>query len=107
MVDKENPEEYQKGQTAKKRLFEHVLSLAGTISGEHGVGITKAPYLSLELDETSLAIMQNIKSVFDPNNILNPGKIFDVTSDRSLSSPENKDSDPWSQRASNKTTDAL
>jgi glycolate oxidase len=94
MVDKENPEEYQKGQTAKKRLFEHVLSLAGTISGEHGVGITKAPYLSLELDETSLAIMQNIKSVFDPNNILNPGKIFDVTSDRSLSSPENKDSDP-------------
>jgi glycolate oxidase len=94
MVDKENPEEYRKGQTAKKRLFEHVLSLAGTISGEHGVGITKAPYLSLELDETSLAIMQNIKSVFDPNNILNPGKIFDVTSDRSLSSPENKDSDP-------------
>jgi glycolate oxidase len=54
--------------------------LSGTLSGEHGVGITKAPYLSLELDKTSLAIMQNIKNVFDPNNILNPGKIFSLKS---------------------------
>jgi len=76
MVDKDNPEENRKGQTAKRRLFEHVISLSGTLSGEHGVGITKAPYLSLELDEASLALMQKIKMVFDPNNILNPGKIF-------------------------------
>ncbi len=76
MVDKDNLEENKKGQTAKRRLFEHVLSLSGTISGEHGIGITKAPYLSLELDETSLALMQNIKNIFDPNNILNPGKMF-------------------------------
>jgi glycolate oxidase len=80
MVDKENREEYQKGQTAKRLLFEYVMSLSGTLSGEHGVGITKAPYLSLELDKTSLAIMQNIKNVFDPNNILNPGKIFSLKS---------------------------
>jgi glycolate oxidase len=80
MVDKENREEYQKGQTAKRLLFEHVMLLSGTLSGEHGVGITKAPYLSLELDKTSLAIMQNIKNVFDPNNILNPGKIFSLKS---------------------------
>jgi glycolate oxidase len=80
MVDKDNPEENQKGQAAKSRLFEHVMSLSGTLSGEHGIGITKAPYLSLELDETSLALMQNIKSMFDPNNILNPGKIFTVKS---------------------------
>jgi glycolate oxidase len=80
MVDKDNQEEYQKGQTAKRLLFEHVMSLSGTLSGEHGIGITKAPYLSLELDETSLALMQSIKSVFDPNNILNPGKIFSTKS---------------------------
>ncbi len=76
MVDKNNPEENQRGQTAKRLLFEHVMSLSGTLSGEHGVGITKAPYLSLELDETSLALMQNIKRVFDPNNTLNLGEIF-------------------------------
>jgi len=78
MVDKDNPEEYQKGQTAKRLLFEHVMSLSGTLSGEHGIGITKAPFLSLEIDATSLALMQKIKSVFDPNNILNPGKIFGI-----------------------------
>ena len=80
MVDKNDQEEYQKGQTAKRRLFEHVMHLSGTLSGEHGVGITKASYLSLEIDETSLALMQKIKNVFDPNNILNPGKIFTVKS---------------------------
>jgi len=80
MVDKNDQKEYQKGQTAKRRLFEHVMHLSGTLSGEHGVGITKASYLSLEIDETSLALMQKIKNVFDPNNILNPGKIFTVKS---------------------------
>lgn len=80
MVDKDDPAESAKGQLAKKRLFEHVMSLSGTLSGEHGIGITKAPYLSLEIDETSLAIMQDIKKVFDPNNILNPGKIFSIKS---------------------------
>jgi len=76
MVDKDDPKEYERGQTAKKRLFEHVMSLAGTLSGEHGVGITKAAFLAMELDDASLTLMQKIKSVFDPNNILNPGKIF-------------------------------
>jgi glycolate oxidase len=80
MVDKNDQKEYQKGQTAKKRLFEHVMQLSGTLSGEHGIGITKAPYLSLEIDETSLMLMQKIKKVFDPSNILNPGKVFTVKS---------------------------
>jgi glycolate oxidase len=78
MLDRNDPIENRKGQSAKKRLFEYVLSLSGTLSGEHGVGITKAPYLSLELDETSLVLMQKIKTVFDPNNILNPGKIISL-----------------------------
>ncbi|MEN8232657.1 MAG: FAD-linked oxidase C-terminal domain-containing protein, partial [Thermodesulfobacteriota bacterium] len=68
-----------KSREAKRRLFDHVMTLGGTLSGEHGIGITKAPFLSLELDETSLAIMEKIKTLFDPNNILNPGKIFSVT----------------------------
>jgi glycolate oxidase len=80
MVDKNDQEEYQRGQIAKRRLFEHVMHLSGTLSGEHGIGITKASYLSLEIDETSLALMRKIKNVFDPNNILNPGKIFTVKS---------------------------
>jgi glycolate oxidase len=79
MVDKNNPLEDEKSREAKRRLFDHVMTLGGTLSGEHGIGITKASFLSLELDETSLAIMEKIKTLFDPNNILNPGKIFSVT----------------------------
>ena len=52
------------------------MSLDGSLSGEHGVGITKAPFLALELDENSQNYMKKIKALFDPNNILNPGKIF-------------------------------
>lgn len=80
MVDKDNPLEDEKSREAKRRLFDHVMTLGGTLSGEHGIGITKAPFLSLELDETSLAIMEKIKTLFDPNNILNPGKIFSAKS---------------------------
>ena len=80
MVDKNNPEEDEKGQEAKRRLFDHVMTLDGTLSGEHGIGVTKAPFLSLELDETSIELMVKIKTLFDPNNILNPGKIFTLKS---------------------------
>jgi len=76
MLDKNDAQELQRGLTAKKLLFEHVIQLSGTLSGEHGVGLTKAAYLPLELDEASLAIMRKIKKLFDPYNILNPGKIF-------------------------------
>jgi glycolate oxidase len=79
MVDKDNPVEDEKGREAKRILFDHVMTLGGTLSGEHGVGITKAPFLSLELDEPSMELMEKIKILFDPNNILNPGKIFKTT----------------------------
>ncbi|MCI5149717.1 MAG: FAD-binding protein [Candidatus Electrothrix sp. MAN1_4] len=78
MVDKQNQEEYNNGCKAKERLFEHVLALGGTLSGEHGVGITKSPFLAQELDATALSVMQQLKTLFDPHNILNPGKIFPV-----------------------------
>jgi glycolate oxidase len=76
MLDKEDPAELQKGLAAKKRLFAHVLDLGGTLSGEHGVGLTKAPFLTMELDGPSIRIMRQIKKVFDPLNIMNPGKMF-------------------------------
>jgi len=76
MIDKDDHAESEKGQAARRQLFEHVMTLSGTLSGEHGVGLTKAPFLALELDDTALEVMQNLKKLFDPNNILNPGKIF-------------------------------
>ena len=57
-------------------VFDLVLSLKGSISGEHGVGIAKRDYVDREIDATTLALMRSIKSQFDPNNILNPGKVL-------------------------------
>jgi len=54
-----------------------VKSLGGTISGEHGVGLIQKPYLDIVIDETRMNLMREIKKVFDPNRILNAGKIFD------------------------------
>lgn len=76
MLDRNNPQELAAAGEAKKLLFTEVLRLGGTLSGEHGVGITKAEYLPLEIDRTTLDMMRKIKKLFDPLNILNPGKIF-------------------------------
>ena len=76
MVDRANKEEYQKGLSLVEKVFQETLSLGGTISGEHGVGLTKANYIGMEISKTELEIMESIKRVFDPKNILNPGKIF-------------------------------
>lgn len=76
MIDKENAKEHSNGIEARNRLFDFVIAMGGTISGEHGVGITKSPFLYRELDPRAIELMQQIKKLFDPNNILNPGKIF-------------------------------
>ena len=60
-----------------RELFHLVNQLGGTISGEHGIGLIQKPYLDIVLDETRLRLMREIKKAFDPNNILNAGKIFD------------------------------
>ena len=57
-------------------IFKLTVSLGGTLSGEHGIGIAKRPYMPIALGETNLQLMRGIKKVFDPNGILNPGKIF-------------------------------
>ena len=57
-------------------IFELTVSLGGTISGEHGIGYSQKSYLPIALSKNELAVMKNIKNLFDPNNILNPGKLF-------------------------------
>jgi glycolate oxidase len=76
MIDRRRPGEEERAHAAVKEIFEATLELGGTLSGEHGIGITKAPYISLELGDLGLEVMKRIKKAFDPNNIMNPGKIF-------------------------------
>jgi glycolate oxidase len=76
MVDRKNREEHKRGLALVEQIFKETLELGGTISGEHGIGITKAQYIGMEISETGLSIMKSIKKLFDPKNILNPGKIF-------------------------------
>ena len=76
MAADSSAQETTKAKEAKSALFHKVISLNGSLSGEHGVGITKSPYIHLELSKTSIMVMRQIKQLFDPNNILNPGKIF-------------------------------
>jgi len=68
--------ERPRAEEAVREIFGAVLRLQGSISGEHGIGLSKAPYLPLETGEPALAAMRRIKQALDPNNILNPGKIF-------------------------------
>jgi len=59
-------------------IYHAGVSFGGAISGEHGIGLDKKAYLPIQMDEALLNLMKNIKQAFDPNNILNPGKIFDL-----------------------------
>lgn len=65
-----------RAETAAKDIFQATLRFGGSISGEHGIGLTKAPYLPMELGPETMAAMKRIKQALDPHNILNPGKIF-------------------------------
>jgi len=60
----------------RREIYKITISLGGTITAEHGIGLSKIPYLSMALDEKQIELMKKIKVVFDPKNILNPGKIF-------------------------------
>jgi len=76
MVDRTSPEERARAREAERALFERVVALEGSISGEHGIGFAKAPYIDIELSADAIALMKRVKAAFDPNGILNPGKIF-------------------------------
>jgi len=76
MTDDKNEEEFKRAKKSVHELFEVTLRLGGSISGEHGIGMTKAPFLPMEVSDKVIGIMKGIKQTFDPNNILNPGKIW-------------------------------
>jgi glycolate oxidase len=76
MVDAADADAVARALRAQRRLFEGVVALEGTISGEHGIGYTKAPFLSLELSHEVIELSKRLKQAFDPRGILNPGKIF-------------------------------
>jgi glycolate oxidase len=76
MYDQKQEGQETRARRAVEELFRAVLELGGTLSGEHGIGLAKAAYLPWELDPVNLAVMKKIKDLFDPNHILNPGKIF-------------------------------
>jgi len=69
-------EDRTKAEIAVKEIFASTLRLGGSITGEHGIGLSKADYLPMELGPEAIAAMKRIKQALDPNNILNPGKIF-------------------------------
>jgi len=73
--DGTDPDEVKRVEEASTELFEKVIELGGTLTGEHGIGLAKIPFMGLEHDEISMDIMRSIKRLFDPNNILNPGKM--------------------------------
>jgi glycolate oxidase len=76
MLDKKVHRDVLKAQTAISELFDYTLALGGTISGEHGIGTTKAPYFKREIGSVEINLMKKIKRAFDPKGLLNPDKIF-------------------------------
>ncbi|WP_091260487.1 FAD-binding oxidoreductase [Aneurinibacillus thermoaerophilus] len=76
IADKNDKEEMKRVEEAIAEIFAAAVELGGTLSGEHGIGTMKAPFMEMELGAVGLDMMRRIKQVWDPNNIMNPGKIF-------------------------------
>jgi glycolate oxidase len=77
LTDEKNAAEMAKVEKAMVEIFEHAVKLGGTITGEHGVGLAKKPFLAKAVGDASLELMRQLKRTLDPDNLLNPGKIFD------------------------------
>ncbi|MDZ7816591.1 MAG: FAD-linked oxidase C-terminal domain-containing protein [Planctomycetota bacterium] len=76
LLEKNDDENLARAHEAAGMLFRKTVQLGGTLSGEHGIGLTKQPFLSLEVKAPEMEIMRSVKRIFDPSNLLNPGKIF-------------------------------
>ena len=76
MTHWKRPDEVARVKQSLEELFREVVRLGGTLSGEHGIGLSKRPYLSIALDEATIEFEKKIKRAFDPDDVLNPGKIF-------------------------------
>jgi glycolate oxidase len=77
LCDERNHDEIERVHAAFREIFEKTIALGGTITGEHGVGLAKKEFLERFAGKTSLDVMRALKRTLDPNNVLNPGKIFD------------------------------
>ena len=75
MVDGSDEKQLEMGHKAIEEIFELVVDMGGTLSGEHGIGTSKAPFMNIAFNDAELALFKDIKKAFDPNNILNPGKM--------------------------------
>jgi D-lactate dehydrogenase (cytochrome) len=82
LLDPENPAEWEASQALNRRLAERAIRMQGTCTGEHGIGLHKIEFMHLEHGENGLALMAGLKKTFDPNNILNPGKMLPAQSMR-------------------------
>ncbi len=75
MVDGSNDDELRRGHEAIEEIFRLVVDMGGTLSGEHGIGLSKAPFMDIAFNESELELFRTLKKAFDPNNILNPNKM--------------------------------
>lgn len=75
MVDGSDPKQLEIGHHAIEEIFKATVALGGTLSGEHGIGLSKAPFMHLAFSEGEMELFRSIKKAFDPNNILNPAKM--------------------------------
>jgi len=73
--DSTDPEEVKRVQAAVDEIFKTAIRLGGSLTAEHGIGLSKAPFMCLEHSPVAMDLMRSIKRMFDPNNILNPGKM--------------------------------
>lgn len=78
MYDRFDPQQRQDVMEGVAELMREVIAMGGAISGEHGIGIMKQDFIGLQYDEATLEVMKTLKQALDPNNVLNPGKIFPV-----------------------------
>jgi glycolate oxidase len=75
-TDARDADEIHRVEQAFEEIFEAAIRLGGTITGEHGVGVVKAPFLEWKVGESGIRLLKAVKHAFDPNNIMNPGKMF-------------------------------
>lgn len=76
LLEEDSPELVAKAERAVEEVFRAALEVGGTLSGEHGIGNTKSRFLSMEIREREMGLMRDLKRLFDPKRILNPGKMF-------------------------------
>jgi len=75
MCDGNDPHSVELGHQAIEEIFQITVDMGGTLSGEHGIGLAKAPFMHMAFSDAEMELFRSIKKAFDPNNILNPNKM--------------------------------